>query len=100
MLDTIIVLLSIFGLHFLIKESDGPWGIMAWLRNILIRFQFFGVFFYNLLDCSFCVGCHIGWIMYLIHEKTYHINNFIIWMLAGGTICLFGNAILNKLYQE
>lgn len=97
MLDCVITVCAIFGLAFLIKESDGPWGIMAWLRNAVMQSKRFGVFFYKLLDCYFCLGFHCGWIVYLLHERAHNFEFFILWGLAGGVISLILNALLGKL---
>ena len=99
MLDCIIVICAIFGLAFLIKENDGPWGIIAKSRNFLMSNKYVGVFFYKLLDCYFCLGCYCGSIIYLLHEKYWTIQLFILWALAGGIISLFMSALISKLYQ-
>lgn len=100
MLDFIIVLGAIFGLAFLIKESDGPWGSMAWLRNKLMSNKHVGVFFYKLLDCYFCLGFHCGWIVYLLHETTWKIQFFILWGLAGAAISFMLNLLVERLSAE
>ncbi|CAB4196919.1 hypothetical protein UFOVP1290_439 [uncultured Caudovirales phage] len=102
MLNTIIIVFSIFSLSFLIKESDGPWGLMAWFRNKLISNKYVGVFFYNLLSCYFCLGMHSGYIIYLIGNSfhTWTINNFILWSLAGGGISFIINIIIGYLTKE
>lgn len=75
-------LLAIIGLFFLVKELDGPFGIIGYIRNFLMRDPFFGVFFYKLFSCPFCLGFHCGWIIYLISGGV-QLNYFIIWGLAG-----------------
>lgn len=97
MLDCIITIAAIFGLAFLIKESDGPWGIIAWFRNLLMTNRWFGVFFFKLFDCYFCLGFHCGWIIYLLHEQSWTIQFFILWGLAGAAISLTINLLLGKL---
>jgi len=99
MLDCIIVICAIFGLAFLCKESDGPWGIIAWTRNRLMQNKFVGLFFFKLLECYFCLGFHCGWIVYLLHENDYKWQFFILWGLAGGVIGLTLDALLNKLHK-
>jgi hypothetical protein len=94
MLDFLITVCAIFGLAFLLKESDGPWGIIAGSRNLLMRNKYVGVFFYKLLDCYFCIGCHCGWIVYLLHEHSYNWRSFILWTLGGGIISLLGSVPL------
>jgi hypothetical protein len=96
-MNFILCLLAIFGLAFLIKESDGPWGIIAWLRNKLMKNKYVGVFFYKLFDCYFCVGFHCGWIIYLLSSDKVLWNFFILWGLAGGCFCLIINSLLSKL---
>lgn len=95
MLDTIIVVCAIFSLAFLLKESDGPWGIINWFRNWLFSNKYIGVFAYKLFDCYFCLGCHTGWIIYLLSQPNWQPNLLICWALAGGVISLIFNKILN-----
>lgn len=99
-MDIIISLLAIYALAFLIKQSDGPWGIMAWLRNKITLNQYVGVFFFKLLDCYFCLGFHCGWIVYLLHEPTWKWQFIILWGLAGSAISLIMDAILMRLHRE
>lgn len=100
MLEAIIVVCAIFGLAFLIKESDGPWGIMASIRNWLMKSPHVGIFFYKLLDCYFCLGFHCGWFIYLLYEKEWQFSLLICWGLAGGMISLIMDLILTKLSQS
>lgn len=97
MLDSIITIFSIYGLSFLFKESDGPFDLMSRLRSFLMTRQKLGLFFYKLLSCYFCVGCHAGWIIYLFYNKNYSFNLFILWMLAGGAISLILDKLVSKL---
>ena len=96
----LIQVLAIFGLAFLLKESAGPFDIMDWLRNVLMRNKYVGVFFYKLLSCYFCVGCHCGWIVYLLSEESYSWQFFALWTLAGGVISLTLDAVLTRLHRE
>jgi hypothetical protein len=100
MLDCIITICAIFGLAFLIKESDGPWGLMAKFRNWIMTNKHVGVFFYKLLDCYFCLGFHCGWVAYLLHEDHWTIQFFILWGLAGGVISLMFDMLMRKLSTE
>jgi len=93
-------LLATYGLAFLINESDGPWGIMAWIRNKLIRNKYVGTFFYKLLDCYFCLGFHCGWIVYLLSAEKPQWNFFILYALAGGIFSLILDATLMRLYSQ
>lgn len=97
MLNCIITICAIFGLAFLLKESDGPWGVVAWARNKLMTNKTVGVFFYKLLDCYFCLGFHCGWIIYLLHEDSWKLQFLILWGLAGGIISLIFDSLLRKL---
>lgn len=96
MLETIIIICAIFGLAFLVKESDGPWGIIGWFRNKLFTTKYIGVFFFKLLDCYFCLGFHCGWIIYLLSQNHYTWQFFTLWGLAGGVICLILDRLLSR----
>jgi hypothetical protein len=96
-MEIVLSLLAIFGLTFLLKESDGPCGIMSWMRNKLIANKYVGVFFYKLLSCYFCVGFHCGWMVYLLQAEYYKFQFFILWGLAGAAISLILDGLLTKL---
>jgi hypothetical protein len=99
-IETIITLLAIPGLAFLIKDSAGPFDIMGWIRRTLMSNKYVGVFFFKLFDCYFCVGCHCGWIVYLLSHQLYKWQFFTLWTLAGGIISLMMSAALARLHRE
>jgi hypothetical protein len=90
MLDTIFVILGIYSLTYLIKESS----ILARPRHwLMMRSQFFA----KMLYCFFCTGIHSGWIIYLLHETHWNVRSFVLWALAGGAISFILNAAVNRL---
>ena len=93
----LIAIFAIFGLAFAIKQTDGPWDIMARWRNWMMRIPFIGVQFYKLLDCYFCLGCWSGMIVYLLYVNHFMI---VLWFLAGGTICLVVDGVISRLHQQ
>src|SRR5713101_7746427 len=99
MLD-IIYLLSIYGLAFVIKEVNGPWGVLSWMRNRLMTNKYVGVFFYQLLSCYFCVGFHCGWMICLLRQKAFHWEQLLIWGLAGGIFSLVMDSLMNRMNRE
>lgn len=98
-MNLILCICAIYSLVFLIKETDGPFGFFNWLRNKLLSNKYVGVFFYKLLDCWYCSGCHAGYVIYLLHtpKHLWLWNDFIIWMLAGGSISFIMNLIVSLL---
>jgi hypothetical protein len=96
-MEVLIYILAIYGLAFLLKESDGPWGLIALGRNKLMTNPHVGVFFYELLNCYFCLGFHCGWFVYLLWADEWHLQFLFLWGLAGGTICLILDAVIVKL---
>lgn len=93
----LIPILAIFGLAFFIKESDGPWGLMALVRNKLFKNPAVGVFFMKLLDCYFCLGFHCGWFIYLLYADRWNLFLLPVWGLAGGVISLIMDLFLTRL---
>jgi hypothetical protein len=96
----VIQLLAIFALTFLVRESPGPWNIIAWMRNKIFLNKLVGIFFFDLLQCPFCTGMHAGWIVYLISNRHPDWRLIILWSLAGGAFSLLMDAILSRLYRE
>jgi len=96
----IILILAICGLMFAIKNTDGPWNIVGRWRNLMMRIPVIGVQFYNLISCSFCVGCWSGLFIYLLFNQDYHLNDAICWFLAGGAMSLLFDAILSRLHAN
>lgn len=91
----LISLLAIVGLIFFLKEADGPFGILNFIRNVLLSNKYVGVFFYKLLSCYFCTGCYVGVIIYLLSSnQTFYFNELIIWFFAGGATGLLFNKLL------
>lgn len=95
--ELIFAALAIYGLSFLLKDSDGPFDIMNKVRRYLFANKYVGTFFFKLFDCYFCLGCHCGWIVYLLSAKEYSVQFFILWTLAGGVISLIMRGLLAKL---
>lgn len=85
-----------YALSFVIKEIDGPWGLIGHARNKLIQNKYVGVFFFKLLQCYACVGFHSGWIVYLLANDTWKFNLLILWGLAGSAISLILDKILMR----
>jgi hypothetical protein len=83
--------MAIVSFSFLIKEINGPFGIISKLRNSLMINKIIGIFFYELFECYYCIGCHCGYLIYLLTTKIsdWNIREFIIWTLVGGILSLF-----------
>lgn len=99
MLNSLMIILSIYGLTFLIKESNGPWDICSKIRNALMSNKHIGVFFYKLFNCFYCCGTWCGVIIYLLTQENWSLILLIVWGLASGIICLILDALLTKLHK-
>lgn len=98
----LLTVLAIFGICFFLKETGGPFGIMSWLRGKLFNNKHVGVFFYQLFSCYFCLGCHAGYIVYLLStpHHSWTVPDLVLWTLAGGSASFIINSILEKLSHE
>jgi len=99
-MNIIILLLASFGLTFLIRQSEGPFGIISWFRNKLMLIPHIGVFFYKLLECPYCTGFWCGIIVYLINEKKYALNFLFLFALASAAACLIIDNMLSYFQRE
>ena len=98
----ILKLLSIFGLVYIVKETDGPFGIIAWLRNFLMKNKYLGVFFYNLLSCYACCGLYAGAAVYSIAADFHKFSGreLVLWALAGSGVSIILNATVSFLLNS
>lgn len=99
-MELLITLFAIYGLAFLLKDSAGPFDLMDKMRVWLFQNKHVGVFFFKLFDCYFCLGCHCGWIVYLLSHESYSWQFFILWTLAGGAISLTLDGVFKRLHSE
>lgn len=82
----------VYSFVWFLKESD----LTCWLRSKIFNISIFniGVFMFNMFQCYYCLGFHVGWITYLI---MFGLNWYIIiFSFVAAAISKF----LAKLYQN
>lgn len=99
-MSIIVSLLAIFGLSYAIRETDGPWGVIAWLRNKLMQNKHVGVFFYQLISCPFCTGFWCGIAVYCLQASAWGVKETLVWGLTGAATSLILDAVLMRLWRE
>jgi len=93
-MNTILLLLTFSGLTYFFKESDIFGPVRIWLMSKHICF-------YNLFQCSFCVGFHIGYLTYIfVSFPHYDIRELLIYGFSSAAISLLYFGLINKLYSE
>lgn len=81
MIHFITFYLLVLGIVFIIKETN-----LFWLSKIRFFLVERSIFFYNLLECNFCLGFYCGSILYILMNIYYNNNlNIIPIMVAGIT---------------
>ncbi len=95
-MEIVIYLLAIFSLTFLLKEMDGPFGIIGRGRNWLMNQPTVGVFFYKLFSCYYCMGWWSGIIIYLLQMEVFKFQFLILWGLVGAIFSL----IMGKVWER
>ena len=96
-MEILIWLFATFGLSFLLTQMDGPFGIIAKCRNIIVQFPYIGLFFYKLIQCGYCNGFWLGTIIYIfINCGELQFNLLICCGLAAAGF----NLILFSLYNK
>lgn len=94
-MEFLFFLLVIYGATFFLKESSGPFDLMDKLRNKLFTNKYFGVFFYKLFSCYFCLGADVSWVLYLIITRDFNPIHWFMWSMAGGIFAYSMNHILS-----
>lgn len=100
MFNAFLIIFSIYGLTHLIKDNSGPFGVLSWARNVLIRNSLVGTFFFGLFECVFCVSCWSSVAVYFLSGQHFNLATLVLWILMGGVIGMVMDGIINKLYQE
>jgi hypothetical protein len=96
-MDTLITLLTIYGVMFFIKDSH----MTEWVRAPLERWRIFETFF----GCAFCVGVHAGyavwlakwWALELPYEPREVIFWAVTWAFAGAAWCWLVEVVIEFL---
>src|ERR1700735_3868122 len=99
----IIQLLAIYGLMLLVRDADGPWGVIARWRNWMLSLPYsLGPQFYNLLNCSICLGCWAGTTVYLLMTpcQFWMLAGGRLWALTGASVGLILDAVIDRLRRE
>jgi hypothetical protein len=93
-------LLATFGLNFMLRNADGPLGIIARWRNWMMRIPWLGVQFMNWTSCAFCSGIWCAAVIFWISVDGKTLGQAVTWILAGGAACLLIESVLNRLNRE
>jgi hypothetical protein len=98
-MEIVFYLLSIYGMAFFLRNSDGPFDLMSKTRSHLMQNSFVGVFFYNLFSCMFCLGFHCGYMMYLFanHVYNWNLTHMMTWAFAGASFSFLVNVVVDYL---
>lgn len=87
-MNILFILLSFYGLTFLLKDSY----ILEKPRLYLMAKY---VWFHKLMSCSFCVGFHSGWIVYLLTFTSFSFRTLFICSLVSAAL----NLIIAKIEE-
>ena len=92
-MNSLLILFAIAGLAHVVGQKDGPWGIIAWSRNMLVRMG--GPIIFQMFECSFCLGFWTSLASYLLLNGyvTWNISTMLTWGFAGAMF----NFLLTKL---
>jgi len=96
MLNDLIIIISMYGLSFILKDSD----IFSGIRNLLMRNKYCGIFFYGLFSCYACVGFWSGIIIFGLYISNIIYLKMLIWGFAGTAISFVLNNFVSKLNNK
>ena len=80
------------------RNLSGPFDIFDWTRRTLLSNKIFGVFFYKLLSCPWCIGFHCGYSIYII--SVWHISVIMcfLWGLVGSFVVFAFDQIFDLIF--
>jgi hypothetical protein len=100
----VIQLLAIYGLMLLIRDADGPWGLIGKWRNLMMKLPLgLGVQFYNLVNCPICLGAQAAICVYGLHllaPQYPKLTGGLLALLTGAAVGLIFDTVLDRLRRE
>ena len=90
MLQTVLTLLSIYGVCFAIKDTKGLSVPRDWIRKHSVILD-------SMLDCAFCTGFWSGIIVHLITYKIFDIKDLFLYGFGAAALCYIVDTIMIKL---
>ena len=97
---SLIHILAIISITFCIQNIGGPFGVLSKIKNILLNNKYFGVFFFELLECPYCIGFHVGYMVYLLTTNLINIQEIVLWGFVGAISSYIASIFINKLNKE
>lgn len=95
----LLILMAMYGLTFALQHK-----IPALLLKETYREFSFEKFRKKLLSCTFCMGFHAGWAMYLVsilgELKVFNIGDFLIFAFASAAFSYTIDTYVQKLEQS
>jgi hypothetical protein len=99
-MSVLFIILSMCSLSFFIKNLSGPFNIFGFIRNKILKNKYFGVHFYELLSCPWCIGFHSGYIIYLLLCIKFNFITFIMFGLTGSCVTALCFQIMYRITRE
>lgn len=99
-MNTAVLLLAIYGLNYIVRNSDGPFDLIIKARRWLINNTYVGSFFFKLLECPVCSGFWCGLAIYLIAIQPIKLSESLLWALTGSAVCLILDGLTSWFHQE
>jgi hypothetical protein len=98
-MEIVLMLLCIAGLAFAVKTVEGPFGLVAKLRNLLAKVPVVGTTFFKVLTCDFCLGFWSSVVVYVAVNgfSLSSLNDLLIWGFGGAMFNALFGAVMGKL---
>ena len=90
-----LIVFAIYSISYIIRNISGPFNIVGIIRNWLLRSKRFGLFFYELFNCPWCIGFHSGYLAYLLIQTHLSIKDIFLYGFIGSGIVPLFDSVLN-----
>ncbi len=96
-METLLMLLAVVGISTGLSQTEGPFGLAAWLRGLLVKVPVIGSLLVSILSCNFCLGFWSSFIVFLLTGgNVASLGDMAIWMFAGGAFNSAFNTIIDR----
>lgn len=97
-MDIVLLLLAVCGVATAVSQTEGPFGLVSKVRNLLAHIPLLGPMLLSVLSCNFCLGFWSGLAVHVLTGgNVLNVSESLVMAFAGGTFNSLFGVVMSKL---